>query len=475
MPKSDRDDERRQRARANAQDWAKNQEKGGNNNCIKLPKGIELYKFDKDGSFQLDFMLYVVGENNPRADKGMEHFEREYDAHRIPVADGKQLWPCRFKNQRKRCAVCDFLRDNGGRIDPELVKTLRATTRHLWLVNDKPGQKDNPLKILDTNHFNRGLGFGEMMADAIASVEAYADFADPKNGYTLQMNVKKQTFPGGSFHTPVRIDFLRRNYTYPNSIIDSAPCLDDLLVDPGFDDVMKLLTSGGVDDEKETRRGGEDASVRTRRDDEERPSRQRDEDEERPSRRRDEDEERPSRRRDEDEDKPKKKEDPTAEDLGLELGDMVRHPDHGKCKIVHISGDGTSLRLRDVDNEVHKAIAPGEVKKIKEEKDEEKPKRKEPDEDEDDRRAAEQRKKKDRGKEDDDRPKKRTEEDDDRPRKRSDEESSSGSSSRRTTIRDDDDDDERPRRGVSFDGEDDDIPFKKGGDEDDRPRRRGKD
>jgi hypothetical protein len=343
---------RRERQKTNALDWAKKQERSFES-TVKLPEGVSLFKLDKVGVFRLDFMPYVVGKNNPRAKPGMEHFEREYDAHRVPTADGQRLFCCRMKCWGKRCAVCDFLRMNGGTADQALVKSLRTTTRHLWVVNDKPGDRKNPLKVFDTNHYNRGLGFGEMLADAITSVTDYANFADLSEGYTIQLNVKEQTFPGGKFNAAVRMDFLPRKYQYPESLLDAAPCLDDLLVDPGYDAVAKLLNPDQGKEGEEPTPGGDNEP----------------EEEQEPADGEEEETPKPKKKRvveePEEEPEPEEEQDPTAEDLGLEMGDKVKHEDHGICKIIHVSGDGTSLRLKDSEGNVHKAVAPSEVRKVK--------------------------------------------------------------------------------------------------------------
>lgn len=335
-----REKDKQKRRKSDAQAWAHQQGSSGMSTCVKLPDGVEFWK-PTPGTHLLDFMLYVVGKNNPRADEDMLHFERTYDAHRVPTADGARLFACRLKCFGKSCYGCDWLRNNSRTADQDLVKQMRATTRHLWLVNDKPGDKKNPLKVFDSNHFNKGMGFGEMMADALGDVPEYRNFADLEGGMTLQLKVKEDTFPGGKYNKVTRIDFLPRKYSYPESLLEDAPCLDECIVLVSNED-FKLAMEGGSDDSDDKEDNDTPKkSLRT--------SRQQvnhDEDE------------------DEDDDKPvKKKKEATADEVGLEAGDEVEYEDD-TCVIKSISRDGTSLTLENDEGDLIKGVGPDEVEKL---------------------------------------------------------------------------------------------------------------
>lgn len=367
MANTRREREKRERRKSDAQSWAKQQSRGFDSTCIKLPEGVDFYKLEV-GTHLIDFMPYVAGKNNPRCDEGMEHFERTYEAHRVPTADGTQLYACRLKCFGKSCYVCNWMRDHARTADPDLIKALRLTTRHLWLVNDKPGDKKNALKVLDTNHYNKGMGFGEMMADAILAVPDYGSFADLQGGMTLRLTVKEDTFPGGKYNKVTRIDFLPRKYDYPDELLDNAPCLDDCVVLVSNEDLRKALGQEPTDEDND-----DDEQVRS-------PASSRSSGWNKPSAK-DEEE-------NEDEDTPpsrngkQARDEETAEDLGLEAGDEVTYKGMD-CIIKKISGDGTSLLLEDEDGDEYKAVSPSEVKKAPKAKGKGKAARDE-DEDEDD-------------------------------------------------------------------------------------------
>lgn len=240
-----RDSEER---RTSARDWAKKPSLSGfESMCVKLPEGVEQYKLEI-GIHKVDFMPYKAGKWNRRADEGFAHFELEYEAHRVPTGNGTQLVLCRRATMDKSCAVCDWLKRNGGHADRDLVAKLRATTRHLWVVNDRPGSKKNTLKVLDANHFNKKKGFGEQMAAAINTLDEGAEPFNLKGGYYAVLTIEEETFPGGKYTLASRIDLRPRDYDYPSDILDRAPCLDDCLIDPGYDDVLRLLDTGSTPD-----------------------------------------------------------------------------------------------------------------------------------------------------------------------------------------------------------------------------------
>lgn len=73
---------------------------------------------------------------------------------------------------------------------------------------------------------------------------------------------------------------------------------------------------------------------------------------------------------DDDEDEPKAKGKPkpkqkTAKECGITVGARVKHSELGLCDVTHISGDGTSLKLKDKSGEVHMAQAPEDCTVVK--------------------------------------------------------------------------------------------------------------
>lgn len=332
-----REKDRREAKRTSAHEWGKRPSIGGfESTCIRPPEGLELIKLPSEGVVKWDFLPYRVGQYNRRADPGMEHFELEYEAHRVPTGSGNSLYVCTQKMLNKPCAVCDWLRKHGGAADPELVKQLRqTTTRHLWLVNDKPGDPKNKLKIFDSNHRNKQRGFGEQMAVAVNTLDRDVDPFSLKDGYTSVLTCVEETFPGGKYSLASRIDFRPRKYTYPESILDDTEgVLDNCLIIPDYDELSKLLTEG--------------PSVRKER-------RDRDDRDERNGDR--------HSKNDSDDDDDSDGEENTAEELGIEVGTQVRY--RGKdYEVVWVSRDGSTVNLKDDDDNERKGINPNALEKV---------------------------------------------------------------------------------------------------------------
>lgn len=347
-----REREQREGKRMSAKDWADKQEKGGAKIHFKLPDGVEEYKLET-GTHRVDFLSFAAGPHNKRADEGFEHYECQYAAHRIEGPDGRKgLFNCRFECFGMPCPACKLR--NSRDVDKEVSKSLMPQTRHLWLLNDEPGKtKKVRSKVLDTGHFNRGVGFGELMIDAINICKG-----DPfalVGGMTAVLTVKEQTAPFGKFNAVTRIDFEQRDYDYPADLWNTMPCLDAMLVDAGIKAMRRLLEQDEEigDEEERSRRTAPDEE------DNDVPSSSRST---RSGRRADPDE-------DDDEDataarngKPtrKGKAEPTATELGIEAGMKVEHAGE-VWTVIKVSGDGTSLTLEDAEDNEKRGVGPEEV------------------------------------------------------------------------------------------------------------------
>lgn len=364
-----REREQRKTRQVNASGWAKKSEERGEATAIKLPPGFEFYKLTP-GTHSLDFMPYLAGKGNPQADEGFPHFEREFTDHRIPTPDGKSAaYLCLWSNFKKPCPVCKVVNSNS--TDEELKKSMKGKLRHLWLVNDKPGDETNKLKVFPSNHYNRGQGFGEMMVDAINSVSKYSDFSDLEKGMTLQLTVKEQSFGAGlKYNAVTRIDFLPRDYSYPEEMMDNAPCLDSCLVEQSASFLEKLLNQEVADDEPGEIEEQEETLPPTRKhtrdlfDDEVKPTSV-------------------NKKVNPKEPEPEDTDDETneAKEAGITKGCTVDHEEYGTCEVVHVSGDGTSLKLKDAKGKVWNGVDPADCEVIdqgQEDEDEEIPPPKKP-------------------------------------------------------------------------------------------------
>jgi hypothetical protein len=245
-----REQERREENSRTARDWANSKGGGFEATSVKLPEGVEAYKL-QTGTHKIDFMPYIVGKNNRWADEGKSHFCREYQCHNVPTPTGNQRYTCRKSEFGKPCAVCNWLKSCA---NPQLIKDMKAKNRILFAVNDKPGSSKNAIKVLDQNMYNRGLGFGEQLQVAMRVLdESIIDPFTLKKGHTAVMQIVEQSGGGFKYNAAQRIDLQRHDYDYSKEVLENAPCLDDCIVDPGYEEVMELLDTGesGDDDSDE--------------------------------------------------------------------------------------------------------------------------------------------------------------------------------------------------------------------------------
>lgn len=386
--------ERRFVLQTSVKDWSKKPTLGGfEATCVKMPDGVELIKLPSEGIVKWDFMMYLAGKHNRRADEGFPFYNLEYEAHRVPTGgENKALYLCAAVMFGKKCAVCDWLKKHGYKLgSPKAVDEIkRTTTRHLWVVNDKPGDPKNKLKILDQNCYNKKKGFGEQMAALMRTLDENDNPFDPIDGSTFVITCEEDTFPGGKYSVASRIDLRPRKYSYPESIVEKAPCLDDCLVEPNYDEIWSLLEEGptntSTSTSTNTKTTGEAGVGKKKKDedDDDKPTKSKkrppdDED--------DETEEPDADDEDEDEDGEEDADDgeddeeggsKTAKQLGIKVGSKVKF-NKRKYTVLRVSSDGTLITLEDEDELQKKNINPNDVELLDDEGDddeEDKPKAK---------------------------------------------------------------------------------------------------
>lgn len=227
---------------------------------IHLPKGVEMFKPDA-GSHKVDVMPFLAGKDNPGAGEGYEYFQRKVKIHQIPAPGGSvRKILCRNSiDLNKKCAVCECREDK--KDDEKLFKDLRPKDRVIYLVNDRPGKKDVKWKVFEHHAKNRGVGLAELMLDQLNKLldKGIKRPFGLASGYNVVFTVKSQSMEGGSKYNAVtRVDLEKRDYDYPDELLDEAPCLDEMLPDPGYDEVWSLLDPGHLDEDDDEPRPTKD-------------------------------------------------------------------------------------------------------------------------------------------------------------------------------------------------------------------------
>lgn len=368
--------QRQRRGRVDYEEVAK-KNKGGGSTTVRLPDGTEWYEY-VEGNQDIDFMAFLATEDkankNPDADGGYEICYREYVVHKeVPTPDGKtRSYCCLALNWNEPCPLCQEEKNWTGK---KFENPLRKQWRRLYLVNSMPGDMDNlpgtkknSWRVIDQVRWNRGNGFGEMVDAEIENDPRLKNHDCLEGGYTARMRAIKDNFKGNSYFKVTKINFTKRDYDYPESLIYSAPCLDLCLVKPDPAELEKLLLGGipEAGDEPEAEkapesRGREPAS--RRHEEPAAPSREKANGASSRPTQREEAEERPARRV-EKEDKPvSSKGRKTASELGIKK--LVIYKVNGEevdCEVEEVSDDGYTLTLEGPDGDRFKDVAVEDVK-----------------------------------------------------------------------------------------------------------------
>lgn len=228
-------------------------EKGFSPTSIKLPHGIEKFKFKKKGQFKIDIMPYVV-KHNPWADvkKGQGHYSRTYFVHRGIGPDNNDFC-CLQKNWNKDCPICEHvakLTKKGA--DEKLINSLKPKERELFVFINRDEKEKGP-QIFETGHYK---SFGEFLhnkLDAFPKGHPYHKFFHLDNGLTAIMTTKQDAFNGVTYYPVINIEFVERK-PYDVSIMKKIPCLDLLPKELTYKELRKIFlqTKNVEEDDDET-------------------------------------------------------------------------------------------------------------------------------------------------------------------------------------------------------------------------------
>lgn len=329
--------EQRKRAVVSAQRMAETS-MGKASKAYKMPPGAKPFIIDKAETYEISIVAYEAGPGNPSADEGELAVGRSYWAHR-GIGPNNETYCCPAKTFSKPCAVCDYRgeinnrsprNDKEAKEQDELVKSLLPKQRQLFNVINHKAKEDEVLVFDYSYHL-----FGKHLFSKSERRTEYRTFADPEEGHILTVGAVKETMGKNSFYNCTDIEFAKRK-PLSDDVQKAAHNLDKMLVCPGYDELKAALHGGTEEDEPE-----------------EKPAKE--------TRGRDREEEEPRSRREPERNGTSKnghKEEREETQIIFEVDQQVKHIDHGICTIIHVSGDGTSLKLEDKEGNVHRGIDP---------------------------------------------------------------------------------------------------------------------
>jgi len=220
----------RKRKPVSARRWR--EESRGGSNYLRLPEGLKTFS-GKPGTYRLDFMSYIAGKGNPRAEPGEPYFERTFFVHQ-GIGPNQDWHLCSARTFKKPCPVCEYRAKMSADPDAEedLIKKLAPKERQLWLVKDLMNDPDSVLLWEVSYHL-----FGKYLRVKINNSDeedGYDLFADPTEGLTMRLALQQSD--RGKWSDVGDIEFRARKRQYDPEIIEEMPCLDELLVETPYDE-----------------------------------------------------------------------------------------------------------------------------------------------------------------------------------------------------------------------------------------------
>ncbi len=288
--------------------------------AYRLPQGVSLMQVKKEGQYDFDIIPYEAGDGNPAGDKGYLVPGRMIHVHNA-IGPNKDTYICPAATFNKPCYVCDqrAKMDQDPDADEKLVRKLAPSKRELWnVVNRKDSEKG--VQVLDFSHHC----FGKHLFAKTTRQPKYKTFADPDEGFTLSVGATEKDGGGFKFIELADIEFRKRDEPITDAELKATVCFDDILYCPGYDELKAAFHGGSEEDEDDADKDKAPAARAAAKDDDE---------------------------------------------SIFKEGCFVTHEDFGKCKVIHVNEDGTSLKLKDEDGDVHKAVDPDTCELVEEEDD----------------------------------------------------------------------------------------------------------
>ena len=210
---------------------------------LNLPDGVVPLRIDKAGLKRFRFLAYVTGENNPDAGAGNEYHTRSYYKHG-GIGPSNRSVVC-LRSFGKPCPICEYQRELRTQADPDdqemrdLIYSLRAQERQLYLLKDLKSEDPNQLMLWDVSY----KGFGEQLDAVIAMGDEDDDrefFAMHDDGRIVVVSFAEKTIGASGKWFPA--ETIEMKAADPlESEADEMPCLDEMLVEKSYEELKAML------------------------------------------------------------------------------------------------------------------------------------------------------------------------------------------------------------------------------------------
>ena len=253
--------ERRERRMANAREVAERaeQESVWKPASFRVPEGMELWKWEGGKTYKLDVIPFTLDKPKPDGPKrygGLEtgdtHYEWTYSAHGDLGPRGDRHC-CLWKTFGEDCPVCELrIKLYQSPDTKEDAKNFGERTRQLFYVRDRENKAGGVCLLEASPVMGKAPGFGQMIQNKIKKHAKLATFADPEDGYYLEVMCEEDSYNGKKFGKPVDVEFVKRSKPIPEAVYADLPPLDTLLIKTSYKELKRLLHQKDEDDDPDS-------------------------------------------------------------------------------------------------------------------------------------------------------------------------------------------------------------------------------
>jgi hypothetical protein len=220
---------------------------------LMLPKDVSMFKEEVTTGrdrIELDILPYLVTlPNHPDKEegavKGEYWYRRPYWVHHnVGVENKAMVCP---KTIGKPCPICEYRQNQFKNPDIKKDEIIgKPQLKNIYAVivlNQKDYEKDK-IYLWDIAQGN----FQAELIDDLAERPELEVFPSLEDGLTLSIRFNEEVFNRNKFAQAGRIDYLERDYNYPESILDDVPALDEVLKILSYEELEKVFLELDDDD-----------------------------------------------------------------------------------------------------------------------------------------------------------------------------------------------------------------------------------
>ena len=205
----------------------------------------------KEGRNRINIIPYVIKtKNHPlvrskSAEVGDLDYVLDVYTHR-GVGPTESTVLCLKETYGKSCPVCELMQKLKEEGKDKEAGSLKPSRRVFYNVEDvkDPGT----LQVFETSHY---LFEKELIDEAREDDGSYTDFADPEDGKEIKFKTSKVQKAGYEFNEFKSFSFEDRDEPLSDELLESAISFDELLSNPSYEDIEKILYGQDDDDDDE--------------------------------------------------------------------------------------------------------------------------------------------------------------------------------------------------------------------------------